>query len=310
MPQVSRLYKDKALTQVSIKYTNGENNFYAMELAPALEVDQKTGIYYQYDRSNLKKPASTKTTGRAASPETEFNLTEVAYGPLTRRRLKQFIEEDEFIHANAPLNPEIDATENVTEQVYLEREIDLAADMVNVAIVTQNVTLSGTGQWSDYTNSKPIVAVKGYITAMKLAGLIAPNVMAMGQQVWDQLSEHPTIVDRIKFTSSATAAYDIVARLFTIERLIVMDTVYDTAAEGLTSSNNFVWGKHAWLMKIAKNPGLKTVSAIYHLVLKGARRIDKWKTVDPDGMYIRVSDYYDRKLMAAEGIYGIFNAVA
>jgi hypothetical protein len=288
-----------------------------LTLSRQLEVDQRTGYYFVYDKSNLRRPPSTKRTGYATTNIVEHNMTQTAYGPLTERKLKEGVTLDEYGHAQ-DFDPEIDATENVTEQMLMERELDLAADMVNTGIVVNNVTLSGTGQWSDYTNSDPLVAIQARISIMKLLGLLTPNTFVAGQQVWDQLKNHPKVIDRLKYTSSESVAMQTFARLIGVERFIVGDAGVNGGYEGLSDSMSYIWGKNAWLMYISPRPGKKQVSAFYHLTLsgKGASRdnlykgVDKWSDNDPPITWVRVNDYYDRKLVAAEAVYGIFAAVA
>jgi hypothetical protein len=309
MPLVQNIYRDKLLSNVSVKYTN--KNFIADQVAPVIEVENKSGYFFTYSKENLRKPANTKRTGFSATAIVDHDLTQTAYGPLTERRLKQGITTDEFLMYSDPLDPRTDAAENVTEKMLLEREVDLAADMSNTAIVTNYQTLATTGQFSDYvTGISPMVTIQGKISEMKRLGLLTPNVGVMGQQVWDQLKNHPLIIDRIKYTSSASAQLETFAALVGLERIILGDAVQNTAAEGLTDVNAFIWGKHFWLMHVAARPGIKQVSAFYHLQLKGARFVDRWVDNDPPVEWVRVNDYYDRKLVSADAIYGLFNAVA
>lgn len=308
MALIQNIYRDKLLSNVSVKYTN--TNFIADKVAPVIEVENKTGYYFVYNKENLRKPLSTKRTGYASTNIVDHDLTQVPYGPLTERRLKQGITTDEFMMYSDPLDPRTDAAENVTEKMLLEREIDLVADMSNTSIVTNYSTLSGTGQWSDYVNSDPLVAIQTYVSNMKKIGLLMPNTGVLGQQVWDQLKNHPKVVDRLKYTSSDSVALDTFARLVGLSQIFLGDSVVNTGLEGLSDSNSFIWGKHFWLMQVASQPGIKKVSAFYHLQLKGARFVDRWVENDPPIEWVRVNDYYDRKLMAPEAVYGIFNAVA
>lgn len=316
MPLIQNVYRDKLLTNVSVKYTN--SNFIANQVAPVLEVDLRTGFYFVYDKSNLRRPPSTKRTGLSKTNVVEHNLTQAPYGPLTERKLKEAVTQDDYTQSDQAIDPESDAVENITENMLMERELDLVADLTNTSIVTQYTTLSGTSQWSDYTNSDPLVALQGRISAMKLAGLITPNVFVMGQQVWDQLKNHPKVVDRIKYTSSDSVAMETIARLIGVQACWVGDAGVNVGYEGLADSMSFIWGKHAWLMYVAPKPGLKRLSAFYHLTLssKGAKNsnvykgVDKWYENDPPITWCRVNDYYDRKLVATEAVYGIFNAVA
>lgn len=309
MPLVQNVYRDQLLTNVSVKYTNP--HFVADLIAPTLEVPKRSGYFFQYNKENLRAPTNDRRTGFAATNIVEHDLTQVPYGPLSERGLKEGITPDDLLMFSDPLDPRTDAAENVTEKMLLRREIDLFTDMSNTSIVTQNATLSGTGQWSDYVNSDPLVAIQGYISTMKKvsAGII-PNTLALSQPTWDQLKNHPKVIARLVYTTSDATDPSRFGALVGIPNVIIADSVQNTASEGLTDSLAYIWGKHAWLMYVAPTPGIKKLSAFYHLALKGARGVYRWMDNDPPIEWVAVRDYYDRKLMAAEAVYFIQNAVA
>jgi hypothetical protein len=51
---------------------------------------------------------------------------------------------------------DVDITEMLTDLIYLRRKILVASKALDSSIITQSITLSGTSQWSDYTNSERI----------------------------------------------------------------------------------------------------------------------------------------------------------
>lgn len=307
MPSIANTYVDKALTNVSVKYTN--NQFKADEIFPVLEVDKKTGVYYVYDKSNLRKEDSRRV-GSAKTAEAGRNMSKTSYGPLDEHALKTGVTKDEMDNYDSPLSPMVDATEHVTEKMAIEKEVDLATDLANTAIVTQNTTLSGTSQWSDYANSDPFTNIEAGLTAVRKNGVVEPNTAVMSQTVWDKIKHHPDLLDRVKWSNRGVLTTAIFADLIGVQNVIVCPAVYNTVDEGQTDSLDYIWGKHFWVMHVTPRPGLKTVSGGYHLTLKNGRYVDRWQDEDTKTEWVRANDYYERKIIAVEAMYLIKNAVA
>jgi Phage major capsid protein E len=103
------------------------------------------------------------------------------------------------------------------------------------------VTLSGTGQWSDFTGvSQPIQNIETAKEAVRAATGKRPNTVVMGAAVMAKLRQHPIIVDRMKYTGRDIATVEILASLFGVQRVLVGDAIYSNDA-GTTFTD--VWGK-------------------------------------------------------------------
>lgn len=104
------------------------------------------------------------------------------------------------------------------------------------------VTLSGTGQWSDFTNgvSDPIANIETGKEAIRAAVGKRGNTVVMGALVFSKLKQHPKVIDRLKYTQREIATPELLASLFDVERVLVGDAVYSNDA-GTTLTD--VWGK-------------------------------------------------------------------
>jgi hypothetical protein len=304
----SDVYVDQVLTSVSVAYAN--KSFIADQVFPVINVKNKTGVYFKYDKANLQIPANTKRTGTSTTAQVDFNLTKVAYGPLTERALKTPIEKDVQEMAVDPLAPRVKATNLVTEKIMLEKERDLVTMLTDTSQVTQNVTLSGTSQWSDYVNSDPVPMIQSWKDSIQLNGLVTPNTLVLGYQVWSKLMNHPKLISRIQYVSKQSVSLDDFANLIGVERVLIGNAVQNTAAEGAADSLGFLWGKNAFLMYVAPTPSIDTVTAGYHLTLENGRYIDGWYDQDRKADYVRFNDYYDRKIVATEAIYAGLAVIA
>jgi Phage major capsid protein E len=309
-----KVYVDQALTQISQKWTNDDDSFIAEKLFPVVNVDNETGIYWEFGKENLKKPVSTLRTGRSKTPESSFSRIQRNYGPLQEHDLKDFILWKERDQAKSPIDVEGDLVAHLNEQMAIEREVALATTLSDTGIVTRNVNLGSTptAQWNDYANSNPFANITTGITDMRKYGLKAPNTIFMGWDVWAQLMHHPDFLERIKYNSLGVVTKEMVGSLFSdqgIQNVYVGSSVYDSAAEGLTATNGFAWGKHFWLSYVGA-PNLRTVNGGFTLVLNGGRYVDRWSESDEKCDYIRTNDFYEQKLVGADVFYLIKNAVA
>lgn len=306
--QPTDVYVDMPMTNLSVAYHNEE--LVAEQIFPAIPVDYPTGIYYKWDKANLRTPPDTSRTGGSKTKEVSQEMTQVPYGPLTEHALKARVNKDTVQFAMKPLQPRIKATNLVTEQIMLEKELKLATKLLDTAQVTQNATLSGTAQWSDYVNSDPVPVIQGWTDTIKINSLKFPNKMVIGYQVWSKLKNHPKLIERIKYTSKQSVTLDDFANLVGIKNIVIAGAEVNQAAEGLTDNLQFIWGKNVWLMYVNESPEIDSVSAGYHLQLSTGRYIDGWFDNDRKSDYVRATDYYDSKIVCAEAIFGGYAVIA
>lgn len=297
---------DPALSNVSIKYTN--ESFIADSIFPVLSVSKMSGVYYVYDKSNLRVDKTLRAIG-AASNEVEHSASTVSYR-TDDHALKEFVPDQIQDQADSALDPLVDATESVTEKLMLDRELALATLITNTSNVTQNTTLSGTSQWSDYTNSDPIADIRTARTTIHSATFRKPNTLILGKQVFDVLADHPQIVERVKYSAMGVITEELMARVLQVEKIIVGEAGYNSAAEGQTDSLSYVWGKNAIVAYVAPRVGLRQVSFGYTITY-GNRVAKKWRDEDREGTYIRIGDdNYVQKIVAVGAGYLIKTAVA
>lgn len=305
MLQVSDVVIDPALSDLSIAYKN--DSYLSEILFPTVNVAKQSGKYYKFDKANLRRNKSLRAPGGKAN-EVGFGLSTGSF--ITEdHALKEKIPFEVIDQAENALNPEMDAAENVTEMLMVDKEAAIATMLTDTGTVTQNVTLSGTDQWSDFDNSDPFDDITTGINTVQAAIGKRPNTIVMGQAVFNKLILHPDVLERIKYTSGTSVTADMLARLFNVTRVLVGAAVYNSAVEGQTDALSYIWGKHVVIAYTAESPKLKQVALGFTMVY-GKRVVKKWDEVDEDSRYVRVNENYAQELVAAEAAYLIKNAVA
>ena len=296
---------DPVLSNISKAYQN--EMYVAGQILPTVKVVKQTGKYYIYDKAKFRRNVTKRAAGAKAN-EVEYGLSTASF-EAEDHALKEKLPWEIIDQADSALAPETDSTESVTEQLKIDAEVALATSMAATATITQNTTLSGTSQWSDYTNSDPIDDVKTARQTVQKAIGRKPNTMILSQEVFDTLSEHPDVIEKIKYSQLGTATEELLARLFKVDKVIVAAAIYETATEGATSSMGYIWGKHCWLAYITPSARLRSVTLGFTLEYD-AGKVKKWDDEDAESRYIRVNKNYVQKFVAAEACYLIKNAIA
>ena len=302
---------DPILTNVSIGYKNAA--YIADQVFPAVPVALQSAKHFVYNRGHLRLENTVRSAGAGAKEVTHtFTVSDPYF--CEDHALKEFVtDEDVDNNVQTGNDPFVDATENVTSLLDVAREKELADMLTSTANLTQNTTLSGTSQFSDFSNSNPFSVIETAHQTIQASIFLRANTMILGRQVFDKLKLHPGIIERFKYTSDTPVNEQQLASLFGVSRLLVADPGYVTSAEGQTETTDYIWGKHIILAYIDPNPKPKTITLGFKYQWK-KRQVKRLRGVDEEdrvGTWVRVgNDYYDQVIVAAGAGYLIKDAVA
>jgi len=265
-PTPNDVHIDAALSNISIAYKN--DKYVGDEVFPIVPVDKQSDYYFIFTKDFWFRNSVERRGPGARYPEGGLEVSHTPYA-CVNKGLSFPLPEETVQNQDAAIDLEADGAEWLADQFQLDREIALAAKTMNASAWTSSASLTSTSQWSDYANSDPIGDIHtGMETVKKLIGRY-PNVMLMGAEVWDKLKWHPDLLDLYKHTSAAVLTKDMVAKIFDgIEKLLVGDAVYNSAAEGVAFSGGYIWPKNCLLAYVPASPGLRTPSAGYTFVWK------------------------------------------
>jgi len=307
---------DPVLTNVAIGYTNEQ---YIAELVlPSFSVAKQTGKHFVYDRGRFRGPANNAKRAQGAN-SSEVSLVLTTGNPYfcEDHALKQFVADEDVDNAITPTSPYQDATENTVDRLLIGREIEAATLLTTAAnfATGSKVTLTGTDQWNDYTNSDPIGDIETGKTAIHDSIFQMPNTLVLGKQVYDQLIHHPAIIERVKYSQLGVVTPQLLAAVFDVERVIIAKAGKNTSIEGQSDTMGYIWGKIALLAYVAPKVGPKVITLGLNYVWAGksmqVKRLRGTDEEDREGTYIRAGRwYYDQNIVASEAGYLISGAVA
>jgi hypothetical protein len=285
----------------------------ADQIFPRIPVTKQSNKYFIYSKDSFRILDDARRPGARAN-EIDWTLSTDTYF-CEGHALAQAIPDELRANADQAIDVDVDTTETLTDLLYLQREIVVAAKATDPTVVTQNTTLSGTSQWSDFTNADPIKAVEDQKTTIQKQVGQVPNSLLVSYPVFLALRNHPKIIERFKYAQVGIIQPDHLKSAFNVDSFLIGAAVKNTANEAAAEALDYVWGKNAILFCKPAAPGRRTVSLGYQFTwLFGAntdgflvkRYRDESRTAD----IVEVQLYYDAKVVAANAAYLWLSAVA
>jgi len=311
MPDISMVHIDQALTQVSIAYRNLQ--YVADAVFPVVPVSKQSNKYFIYSKDNFRTLDDARRPGARAN-EIEWTLSTDTYY-CEGHALAQAIPDELRANADQAIDVDVDTTEVLTDLVYLQREILVASKATDSSVITQSATLSGTSQWSDYTNSDPITAIEDQkATILKQIGHL-PNSILVSYPVFKALRNHPKIIDRFKYSQVGVVQPDHLKSVFNVDNFYVGAAIKNLAKEGAADNLDYIWGKNALLFYRPPVAGRRTVSLGYEFTLllgsdTGGFLVKRYRDEARTADVVEVQLYYDAKIVAPSAAYLWLSAVA
>lgn len=275
-PTLQDVHVNRPLTNISVAYSQEAAGveYVADRAFPPLPVDNKSDNYWTYNRADFNRDNMKK---RALSTESEGAGYQVDPNATYKCDVWALhVDVDDQVRANTdnPLSPDRDATIFLTQQALTRRENFWVNKFFQPSVWTNNVagaatpTGSQVQYWDNYSSSNPITDVRHAKTQARLSsGGFTPNIMVISRPVFDKLIDHPDFIDRVKYGQTAPGAAmvnrQVMAQIFELDEILVIDAVYNSAAEGATESTQFIGGFSAALFYRPKQAGLMVPSAGY-----------------------------------------------
>ncbi len=307
-PTTGDVHVDAVLTEISVGYTNAA--YIGTRLFPRVQVTKDSDVYFIYEKSDwFRNEARVRAPGtRAAHGGYRLSTDSYKVEPYS---FEQPVPDELRKAADAPIEPDRDATRLATDMIDLKVEKlveDVAFTYTNW---TSYTTLSGTSQWS-HSSATPLTAFStARLAVAKLIGRL-PNTFCCGIEVFEKLALHSTLLDLIKYGGTgdrpAMVTAGMLAQLLQVDQVLVGSSIEDAGYEGGTDDFDFVWGKLAWLGYVAPQPSRAQPSAGY--VFTKGRQADSYREDSIKTDWVRAEEAIDVKAVCADAGYLWIDAVA
>jgi hypothetical protein len=296
------VHMDAVLTQISLAFPN--NALVGERLFPSIGVKKQSDKYYVFGREAwLPETSDYRAPGGEANEIPGFKVSLDTYY-AQEHALQVAVTDEERENVDSPFSPDRDGAELVTAKVLLGREIA----MKNLVTTTTNyatglsVTLSGTAQWNDYTNSDPISNIRAGVRAIHAKVFMEPNTAVIPYLVMSTLEDHPDIIERIKYSERAVLTPEIIASVLGLQNVIVPGVGVGTGPVGSNGNAltvGYLWGKDVVLAWVPPRGGLKTPAFAYEFTW-GSPYVDRWREDKRKSDLIRYQRRYDLKMVGVE----------
>jgi len=247
--------RESRLTSIVLAYKNAE--MIADAVLPVTPVPTPEFRWSKYDLNAPFRIPETLVGRKSRTNAVETNSTEEVsstedYGleyPVPQRDIDR--QTDTF-------RPVEIATEWLAQLMALSREKRVADMVFNAALypTANKETLSGTAQFSDFTNSDPLAKL---LTVMD--GLIMrPNKIVMGNAVWSILRRHPKLVKAYHGNEGGDGliSRQFLADLLEVQEIQVGQGWANLSNVGQAPNMQQIWGKHLLLIHTNKLAGPQT----------------------------------------------------
>lgn len=246
-PTAGDVHVNRPLTNFGQKYLQDADKFIALRAMPNLPVGMQSDLYWTFNRGDFNRDEAQERADGTESAGGGFQVSTSPYFAKVYAFHKD-VTDRQRANQDPVINLEQSATQFVANKMLIKRERLFQQRFFNTGIWSSNVNV-------DWTSgaSTPIVDVRTGLRTVHLATGFRPNRMIFGRQAWDTLLNNDDLLSRI--TGGATTSQpaivqrQLVAALFEIDEIFVMDAIYNTADEGGSpaESNAFIGGDLALL---------------------------------------------------------------
>jgi len=262
-PTTRDVHIDRVLTNISIAYWNEPQNWIADQIFPRVPVARQSDVYLKYNRNDWFRDEAQERAPATESEGGGYNLDGTGTYFARNYAYHKDIPDEVRANADAPIQPDREATRFVMQKLALRKERKFAADFFKAGVWTDsNLSVP----WSTYATSSPIEDIEERREAMHAATGFEPNLLVMGRSVWSKLKNHPDFLERIQYTQRAQTTLEIAREFLEIPKILIGSNLYATNVEGDTAAYDRIWGKHALLLYVTDAPALLTPTAGYNFV--------------------------------------------
>lgn len=245
---------NRYLSNMSMAAFSNPGDYVATSIFPICPVDFSTGFYYVFDKGDLARDNVQRKPAFGKVNPAIYGHTDDTY----KCEVDQVIVGIDQINATnysragvpASIDPRRSKIRFITEQQLLHLDIMFAQNFFKSGVWAneyEGVASTPSGnQFLKFTdaNFDPVAFFDARIREIKLEGRRRPNKLCLGYDSYTALKNHPDILERVKYTGSsanpARVNEQVLAQLFGIEEVKVLEATYNKANQGQADDMDFI----------------------------------------------------------------------
>ena len=276
------------LSNLAISYYE-EPTYGHRRVFPVCPVQLPSGHYYEFKKDDLARNNLHQKPPYGSVAPAIFGISEKSYSCKVYQIL---IGLDEIMtlpyqRTNAAVDPRRVRVRTITEQIAQSQEIQFAEKFFNDSAWINTwtgaaATNVASKQFKKLNNSDvdPVAFFDDRATEIRRAGRRKPNKLVLGLETFNVLKNHAFILDRIKYSGTtqnpAIVNENVLAQVFGVDEVVVLDATYNAASYGGAEDMRFVCDpKGALLLYTPDTPQIDEPSAgyIFTWLLEGGNYI-------------------------------------
>lgn len=251
-PTAGDLHFNQTLTNFAQKFLQDEDRFIATRACPNIPVSHQSDKYWEFRRADFFRNSARKRADSTESPRIGYNVSQSPYF-CDIWALGMDVSDRAIKNADPGLNPKVTAVEVVMGQLMISREIEFRDTIFTPANWT--AYSEPAVNWSSPT-STPITDIATGQRTVQAATGFRPNKAIISRLGYDTLMQNDEILSRIiggaDPNQPAKVRLNHLAMLFELDEIHIMESVFNSAADGAAENTDFIAGDH-FLLYYAPN---------------------------------------------------------
>ena len=259
-PTAGDVHVNRPLTTFSQKYLQASGAFIGLEAMPNQPVAKQSDLYYVFDRGDFFRDEAEERADGTESAGGAFNLSTDPYFARVYAYHKD-VTDRQRANQDEPVQLDMSATQYVTHKLLIRREALFTSTFFGAGIWDTDQDVD----WQIASAADPIVDVRAAISGVHSKTGFRPNRMLLGRTAWDTLMDNDALLSRITGGANnampAMVQRQLVAALFELQSIHVMDSVVNSALPDDVEATDFIGGDNALVYYAPDSVGLEEPTA-------------------------------------------------
>lgn len=279
-PLQNETYVDQLSSNILVANMQPDSVFVHDRVFATVNVPLPTGLYFSMPDDAWFRSGAQETGPDAEAPTVEYHVNPDNRYQCKVVRVKVNLSAETISTYQAPLDPQRDASRLLARNIKIKKELDFNRQYFQPGVwtgfrgaanVVQDFDCSqaySKGQWN-LASSDPILDIQYCQDFMMSRTGYKPNVLLLSKDVWSALKNHPTIIERFKYTQAGILTTQLIAAALDVDEIVVAEAVLNSAQEGQAKVMGFMSKNCALLCYRTKSPAILEPSAAYQFAWTG-----------------------------------------
>lgn len=265
----NQVHTVRPLDNVAVAFLQDPANFFSAQIFPMVNVLKQSDTYYVWDRGDMNRDDAKQVGPGAEYPVGTLGSTTQTYAASTYK-YSVMIPDEVRHNADQPAILQQISTRTAMQKHAIRRDRQWAADFFKTGVFTGGATVDPTpGTKFDNASGNWITSLRPEIRALVQKGLRREHLTCtLPPAVFDAIIDHSVTTTRLEQMNSAKQLDEPnevdLARILRIGKVVVGESVYNAAAKGAATDDQFVLSTDDVLITYAPpDPALMVPSAGY-----------------------------------------------